>query len=338
MDIQRMLLVVIFGMSALFLWNEWQRLVNPPPPATQAPSAIPAPTASPSPSTPAPSAAPAAPATNGSVPSASSLPAAPSATPSVPSATPAPVATSGERVTLESDLLRLVVNTAGGVIEEAELKTQQGTLDKTQPYQLLLNTKDRVHLAQAGLLGDGLPNHKTIYAAEAGPRKLDGADKLQLRLSAPITQGPAAGGKVVQLITLKKGSYLVDVTFEVTNPGQSPLPLTAYFHLLRDNKMPAGESSMVPTYTGPAIYDRADNFKKVDWSDIEKKKAKYTAKTDNGWVAMIEHYFVAAIIAPDKIEREIYTDKLDDGNYRAGVKITPQPVAAGATGRIEVPY
>ena len=29
MDIQRMLLVVIFGMSAVFLWNEWQKLVNP---------------------------------------------------------------------------------------------------------------------------------------------------------------------------------------------------------------------------------------------------------------------------------------------------------------------
>ena len=336
-----MLLVVIFGMSALFLWNEWQRLVNPPSPATQSSSsAIPAPSSSAPSSSSAPAAPAPAPATDGSVPSASSLPSAPTTgSPSVPpTAAPAPVATTGERVTLESDLLRLVVNTAGGVIEEAELKTQQGTLDKSKPYQLLLNTKERVHLAQAGLLGDGLPNHKTIYTAESGVRTLDGADKLEFRLAAPITQGAAAGGKVVQIITLKKGSYLVDVAFEVTNPGQSSLPLTAYYHLLRDDKMPAGESSMVPTYTGPAIYDRVDNFKKIDWSDIEKKKAKYTAKTDNGWVSMIEHYFVAAILPADKVEREIYTDKLDDGNYRVGVKITPQPIAAGSTARVNVPY
>ena len=340
MDIQRLLLVVIFGMSALFLWNEWQRLVNPPPATQTSSSAIPAPSSS-TPSSASPPAAP-APAANGSVPSASSLPSAPTAptaaTPSVPAAAPAPAATTSERVTLESDLLKLVVNTAGGVIEEADLKTQQGTLDKSKPYQLLLNTKERVHLAQAGLLGDGLPNHKTIYTAEPGPRKLDGADKIELKLSAPITQGPATGGKVVQTITLKKGSYHVDVAFEVTNPGQSSLPLTAYYHLLRDDKMPAGESSMVPTYTGPAIYDRIDNFKKIDWSDIEKKKAKYTAKTDNGWVSMIEHYFVAAILPPEKVEREIYTDKLDDGNYRVGVKITPQPVAAGSTAKIDVPF
>src|SRR4051812_24978171 len=139
MDIQRMVLVLIFGMSAVFLWNEWQRFNNPPPATNSAPSA-PAPTAT----------------TSGAPPATAPVS---QASPAVP--VPAtPVASGGERITIESDLLRLVVNTTGGVIEEADLKTQQGTVDKRQPYRLLLVTKDRVHVEQAGLIGEGMPTHK----------------------------------------------------------------------------------------------------------------------------------------------------------------------------------
>ncbi|MFS8086306.1 MAG: membrane protein insertase YidC, partial [Acidobacteriota bacterium] len=319
MDIQRMVLVLIFGMSAVFLWTEWQRFTNPQPPAAQRAAA---------PATGAP-----APATAGTPP-ASPVP-VPLASPGSVAAPAVAGAPSGERITVETDLLRVVVNTAGGIIEEADLKTQQGTLDKNQPYQLLLNSKDRLHMAQAGLLGEGLPNHRTEYAAQPGPHKLDGAESVQLRLSAPITQGPSAGGRVDQILTFKKGSYVIDVAFEITNASQAPMSATAYYHLLRDSKKPEGESSMVPAYTGATLYDEADKFKKLDWSDIEKKKAKFTARTDNGWVAMVEHYFVAAIIPPEKTEREVYVDKVDD-LYRVGVKIASQSIAPGATGRVGV--
>jgi YidC/Oxa1 family membrane protein insertase len=321
MDIQRMVLVLIFGMSAYFLWNEWQRFTNPQPPAAQTAS-------TPTPAVPAP-------ATLGTPPAAPVPPPAVSAAPATAPASAA--APSGERITIETDLLRVVVNTVGGVIEEADLKTQQGTVDKNQPYQLLLHTNDRLLMVQSGLLGDGLPKHdRTVYVAQPGPRNLDGAESLQLRLSAPITDGPSAGGKVDQVLTFRKGSYSVEVAFEVTNGPQAPLSPTAYFHLLRDNKMPAGESSMVPTYTGAALYNEADKFKKIDWSDIEKRKAKFTARTDNGWVAMVEHYFVAAILPPDKTEREVYDEKLGD-LYRIGVKIASPVIAPGATGQLSVP-
>jgi YidC/Oxa1 family membrane protein insertase len=319
MDIQRMVLVLIFGMSAVFLWKEWQNFSNPQPPV--------APT----------SAAPAVAVPPAPTPGAQPVPTAP-VSGTVPVAAPTSVAApAGERITIETDLLRVVVNTTGGVIEEAVLRTQQGTIDKDQPYRLLLNSKDRLHVAQAGLLGEGLPNHRTVYAALSGARKLEAAESLQLRLSAPIAQGPLAGGKVDQILTFKRGSYIVDVAFEVTNGPQAPAPMTAtaYFHLLRDNKMPEGESSMVPTYTGAALYTEADKFKKIDWSDIEKKKAKLPARSDNGWVAMIEHYFVAALIPPDKAEREVYADKVDD-LYRVGVKLNSPAIASGATGRVSV--
>ena len=331
MDIQRMVLVLIFGMSAVFLWNEWQKFTHPQPAPTvaAAQSGASSGTASPPssssvlPSTPS-SAAPPAPGTA----------AIPGSTPALPASTAA--APAGERITLETDLLRVVVNTTGGVIEEVDLKTEQGTVDKTKPYQLLLKTNDRIHIEQAGLLGDGLPNHKTEYTATPGSRTLEGTEPLQLRLSAPVTQGASAGSKVDQVITLRRGSYVIEVAFEIANASQQPIAATAYFHLLRDNKMPAGESSMVPTYTGAAVYTEMDKFKKVDWSDIEKRKIKFATKSDNGWVAMVEHYFVAAIVPPPKTEHEVYADKVDE-LYRAGVKISAPAIAPGTTGRIAAP-
>ena len=327
-----MVLVLIFGMSAVFLWNEWQKFAHPQP-ATPPAASVPAPSSSsaPSPGNVPPPAA--------GVPGASSVPTVPTAT-SIPGSTPppasAPAASAGERIVLESDLLRVVVNSVGGVIEEVELKTQQGTVNKDQPYKLLLRTNDRLHVEQAGLLGEGLPNHRTEYAAQPGPRKMEGDEPIQLRLTANVTQGPAAGSKVDQVITLKRGSYMIEVAFEITNGAQQPIAPTAYYHLLRDNKMPEGESSMVPTYTGAAVYNEADKFKKIDWSDIEKRKIKFAPKSDNGWVAMIEHYFVAAIVPPAKVEHEVYADKVDE-LYRAGIKLSGPTIAPGATGRIVAP-
>ena len=330
MDIQRMVLILIFGMSAVFLYNEWNKFIHPQPvtPVTSAQT--------PAGSTAAPSNS-SLPSTPGLTPAVPGTTQVPGATPAVPSASTAaptaPATPGGERITLESDLLRVVVNTVGGVIEEVDLKKEQGTVDKTQAYKLLLKTHDRIHIEQAGLLGDGLPFHKTEYTAVPGPRSLDGAEPVSLRLTANVAQGPYVGSKVDQVITIKRNSYAIEVAFEITNASQQPLAATAYYHLLRDNKMPAGESSMVPTYTGAAVYSDKDKFTKIDWSDIEKKKGKYATKTDNGWVAMIEHYFVAAILPADKTEREIYADKIDD-LYRAGVKVAAPPIAPGATGRI----
>ena len=326
-----MVLVLIFGMSAVFLWNEWQKFAHPQP-ATPPAASVPAPSSSsaPSPGNVPPPAA--------SAPGASSVPTVPTAT-SIPGSTtppPASASAAGARIVLESDLLRVVVNSVGGVIEEVELKTQQGTVNKDQPYKLLLRTNDRLHVEQAGLLGEGLPNHRTEYAAQPGPRKMEGDEPIQLRLTANVTQGPAAGSKVDQVITLKRGSYMIEVAFEITNGAQQPIAPTAYYHLLRDNKMPEGESSMVPTYTGAAVYNEADKFKKIDWSDIEKRKIKFAPKSDNGWVAMIEHYFVAAIVPPAKVEHEVYADKVDE-LYRAGIKLSGPTIAPGATGRIVAP-
>jgi YidC/Oxa1 family membrane protein insertase len=148
MDTQRLILFVIFAFSALFLWEAWQREHRPPPPpVTQAaPGAaveVPVPTA-----TPAPGAA------------ATVNPNA------VPAAAPA-----GETIAIRTDLYSADIDTAGAIISQVALNEHRDTEDKTRPYLLLQKNADRTFVAQSGLLGEGLPNHRTVWQPLPGPRE-----------------------------------------------------------------------------------------------------------------------------------------------------------------------
>jgi YidC/Oxa1 family membrane protein insertase len=120
------------------------------------------------------------------------------------------------------------------------------------------------------------------------------------------------------------------VAHEIDNGSQNEITAYAYYQLQRDAEAPAGESSMVSTYTGPAVYTEQDKYQKIDFKDIEKGKAKFNGKADNGWMAMVQHYFVSAWIPQEKLSREFYVRNVEgvaSPVVQAGV-IVPVPVAA----------
>ena len=67
-----------------------------------------------------------------------------------------------------------------------------------------------------------------------------------------------------------------------------------YLQLERDGNDPADTSSFYHTFTGIAVYSEQDKFQKMTFSDIEKKKANYIKQADNGWIAIVQHYFATA--------------------------------------------
>jgi YidC/Oxa1 family membrane protein insertase len=150
----------------------------------------------------------------------------------------------------------------------------------------------------------------------------------------------------VQVLTFHRGSYVIDVAYDVTNNGSAPISPFAYFQLQRDTKTQGSHNSMAPvSYTGPVIYNEADKYKKVDFGELDKeaadptRKIPYTTKADNGWVGMVEHYFVSAWVVPDndKVLREFYARKLEGGLYSVGMVMPIGTIAPGATGEIHVP-
>lgn len=245
------------------------------------------------------------------------------------------IAAGGQLIKVETDVLRAEISTVGGDIRRLEFKQHKGTLDKTKNFVLFQSTADNTYIAQSGLIGQGLPNHRTTYTATSREYKLaDGLQVLEVRLDAP----EANGVKVGQVYKFTRGSYVIDVSYDVHNGSEAALQPHAYFQLVRDRKPPEGDSAMLPTYTGLAVYTKGEKFQKVAFDDVDKGKTPYSKTTqDEGWIAIIQHYFLSAFIPKDKTPREFYTSKLDGGLYAAGAKFVGPVIPVGARASLGAP-
>jgi YidC/Oxa1 family membrane protein insertase len=311
-DTQRLILFFVFTFSLLLLWDAWEkeRRPKPQPPTAQQAAGVPAP------------AAPAAPEPQKPAAGSASAPAA-----AVPAAAPAPA--KGEIVTVRTDLYVAEVDSFGGSIRRLELLAHKDTVDPAKNFVLF--GADHQYAAQSGLIGEGLPNHRTQWRVLPGERELAaGAKSLELRLAA---DGPP-GVTVQKIFTFRRDSYVIDVTFEVSNSGSAPVGGHAYFQLVRDGRAPAGGTALMYTFTGPAVYTAEKAFRKVEFSDLDKDKADYPKQARDGWIAMVQHYFVAAWLPPDQTPREYYARRLPDGLYAAGTILDLAAVEPGAAQRV----
>ena len=320
-DIRRTLLWVVFGMSMLLLWDAWNKhqghpsLFSPPAPRPAA-------------------SAGAAPGGNALPGASPSLGGAAAVAPAA--AASAPVAS--EQVTITTDLFKATLDSQGGTLVRLELLKQIDADDATKHVVLFERRPDHLYLAQSGLVGaSGLPTHLSPMTVTAGERELkDGQATLDVRFEAQA----ANGVKLAKTYTFRRGSYLIDVKHEVTNGGAAPLQPQLYVQLLHDGTQRGGGGGFFSgpqSFQGPALYTEANKFHKVDFKDIEKNKAEHDKSADNGWVAMLQHYYASAWLHNQKAPREFYTRKVDTNEYAVGMLFTLGSIAPGATQTFDTP-
>lgn len=325
-DIRRTILWVIFGFSMVLLWDQWQvanghKATFFPGPSSQA-------------SAPSTTTKPAA--SDASVPSAVTGQVMP------PVATPAAAAAvAKERFEVSTDVLKLTLDTEGGSLVRAELLKYPDAEDKTKNVVLLDDSKDRIYMAQSGVVsgstGGAFPTHKTVMTA-AGPHSLvDGQNELTITFTSP----DVGGIRLVKTYTLRRGAYDIAVKHELINTASTSQSAQLYLQLVRDGNKPPGGSSFYSTYTGPAVYTEAKKFQKVDFSDIKKNKADFEKSSSTGYVAMVQHYFASAWILPEGVQRNVTMDAVDIGAalgdccYRATMVAPLEPLAPGASKTVE---
>jgi YidC/Oxa1 family membrane protein insertase len=322
MDTQKLVLFLIFSTSLLFLWEAWQKELRPPVPASTQGSAN-QPAAGSQADTPVPGEK-----LSLTSPGQGESP-ADNAMPRVGSKLE-----SGEKILVKTDMVMAEISTAGGDLRRLELLNHPDKEDKSKPFALLQSQSDHIYVAQSGLIGEGLPSHKTRYTADQGTYELaPGNDKIEVRLAAPKSDGM----QVTKVYTFHRGSYLIDVSFEISNHGAAAIQPFSYFQMLRDSQPPVGSVFMIPTYTGAALYTEQEKFKKIEFSALDKGNATYPKTADNGWIAMLQHYFLTAWLPKDKLPREYYAKRLAENEYTAGVIVPVGVVEPGSTARITVP-
>jgi len=321
MDIRRTLLWMVFSFSLLLLWNNWQ-IHNGRPSLFGGPVATQDAAVGQTGQTPTMQAA------DASVPSApSSLPPNVAATPSV-----APAANAGETVVISTDALRLSFDTVGAQLVHAELRKLPATEDRDQPTVLLERSAGSTYVVQTGVVGapagSAYPTHLTPFRLVSSERELRG-DTLDV-----VFEADAGDVKVVKTYTLRRDDYRITVTHQVVNHSAAPVAPSLYLQITRDGNSPGDTSSFYNTFTGPAVYSEQEKFQKVSFSDLDKNKASYVRSADNGWIAMIQHYFVTAWVPQPGRPRTNELVQISPNLYAARVIESVGEIAPGASASV----
>lgn len=311
MDQRRLILFLVFSFALVMLWDGWLKHNQPPAPVAQ--QAAEGSALSPDGAVPTPTIG------------------ATAAQAVVPGEQPA-AAASVPRTIVETDMLRAEVSAQGGDIVRLELKQHKASGEGDGNFVLLDDGSVHQYVAQSGLIGEGLPTHKTLFELPAGELRLaEGADAVELRLQAPEQNGVA----VTKVMRFERGSYLVDVSYEVRNGAASAIAPHAYFQLTRDgNPAEQLEAFGVNTFTGPAFYTDANKFQKVGFEDITDGDAKFPKTATDGWVAMVQHYFVSAWLPQEGAQREYFARALGNNLFSAGVILPMEAIEPGAVATV----
>jgi len=305
----RIVFTAVFLLLVFALWQRWedrQRQLEAPPAAAAAGQSIPDTQASAvdDPDVPLPSVPLQAQTAQGDVP-------------------PAPDADAGGSpetlATISNSWVSLYVSSRGGDIVRAELRKHAASNEDSAPFRLLKSGSDGTFIAQSGLIGGDLPTHKSEFSAPDAGAAVATADKpASLTL---VAETPSA--KVSKIFTLEEDTYILRIDFDVTNSGPEALTVFAYHQFLHDGTEPESYSAFLPTYFGAATYTDKDRFVKVPFDDFGD--GGHPAKSEDGWVGLIERYFLAAWLGAEG-QREFFLRNTSSG-YATGTIVPVGEIA-----------
>jgi YidC/Oxa1 family membrane protein insertase len=318
MDANRLIALAVFLFSGYMLLEAWDKDQHPhnKPVALEMAKTVSTPSSA---------------STTGAIPNS-----APNAVPPSTSLTVVPGAAlqMGKRVSVTTDVFHAEIDVNGGDIRRLVLLKHLAADDGSDPMVLMQDSGKPLYVVQSGLMGSGLPNHTSVFEPSAELVKLEpGKDTAELTLTAPLTNGLQASKTYI----FHRGTYLIDIRWTIRNTTNTPVPSHAYYQFLRDATPPPGDPRFVSTFTGPSFYTDSTLFQKVAFGDIDKEKAKTPPQSNDGWVAMLQHYFVSAFLPATGVSREFFVRKVSDTLYTSGVIVDLGEIAPGSTKTLDVP-
>ncbi len=235
------------------------------------------------------------------------------------------------RITVKTDVINAEFDTKGADLRFMSLNDYAVSLDDESPFTLLSDKTPYLFMVQSGFAGQAgsVPTHHDVYTAAANNYVLaEGAKELRV----PFVW-EKAGVRVEKTYVFTRGSHIIGLETKITNNGADVWQASPYQQLVRNSYDPSS-SFWLPTYTGGALYDDVNKFDKIDFDDMDKQPISRDAV--GGWLGMMQHYFIAAII-PNKTESMHYYSKaLDTDRHALGLVAPTLAVGAGASATTSV--
>jgi YidC/Oxa1 family membrane protein insertase len=230
-----------------------------------------------------------------------------------------------------TDTLDLAIDTRGGTIVDARLMQYPVAVDQPDTkYHLLSQRPSDYFIVQSGLLGserERTPTHEAVFTSVADSYELkEDEDQLVVELDWKSPDGVG----VTKRYTFTRGSHAIDLEHVVNNASETTWTGREYRQLQRGEPVDTGSAFMY-TYTGGAIFSQEDKYQKYDFEELGA--GQLDRDVTDGWLSMIQHYFLTAIVPPRGEQQHYYGKRLSNGRAVIGGYSPARMVAAGDSDR-----
>jgi YidC/Oxa1 family membrane protein insertase len=199
-------------------------------------------------------------------------------------------------------------------------------------FQLLSQRLNDYFIAQSGLLSTEqtrTPTHESVFhSAQQTYAMSEDADQLIVDLTWQAPDGLT----VIKRFTFQRGSHAIQLSHLVRNDSAQPWKGRDYRQFQRSEPADSGNFFMY-TYTGGATYSPQDKYQKYDFADLNA--GLLNQDVVNGWIAMLQHYFLGAFIPPENNNQHFYSKGLNNGRSVIGTYSAAQTLAPGESGQFD---
>ncbi len=237
-----------------------------------------------------------------------------------------------ELISVITDTLNLIIDLNGGDIVGVALPQYPKTLENlADAFVLLERNSKRHYVAQSGLIGpDGIDhNGRARFSTSERTYRQDPGKELIVTLRLLDSE---PGISVFKYFKFLPNSYVVSVEYEIFNETNSLIRMVPFAQLKRDSsEAPKNSDSgmgMKP-FLGAALTRPDQRFAKFSFDDIED--APFQSKLEGGWVAMLQHYFVAAWVPNPQSTHNFQTRRTTEGFNIIGYTSPPLTIAPQET-------
>ncbi|HEV2614950.1 MAG TPA: membrane protein insertase YidC [Gammaproteobacteria bacterium] len=285
-EFRRLMLASLLFLIGMMLFNAWE--------AEHAPTPVPATATSTTTTTPS------------SVTSTSGV----STTTPTPVTSPTTITTKNQYVQLKTNVIDATIDRVGGTIVNAKLLKYPVSLQEPNtPTTLFSQDPKDYYVATSGVISKDLPPaNQMIYQA-----KVENNDVVLTYQNAKLL--------ITKTYSFSPDDYLIQVKQSISNISGAPVQATAYAELQRKPVSAKGVGPFnISTFLGGVVSSPKKRYEKLTFKDMSQEPLNQTAK--NGWLAMVQHYFLSAWVPTPT---EIYHYYTQDNNniYTLGMQ-SPQ--------------
>ena len=210
---------------------------------------------------------------------------------------------------INNNVMDIKIDRAGGNIVKTTLLKYSTSIHNKKPITLLNNNPDTYYVATSGVIATTLPSPDTlVYQASINNTKNQ----------VILTSHTRTGIIITKTYSFLPDDYLIHVTQSITNHSGTILQ-GRFFNTL--DRKPVVATGVGPfnfnTYLGGAISTPQKRYAKLTFKEMDEKNLDHV--TQNGWLAMIQHYFLSAWV-PDATENYHYYSQKNSDIYTLGMR------------------